>query len=231
MNKPLTDLIANLKKSAGKRDAPPPPNTPTSPLRLLECIVKPLHIKRVTLKSYDGSKGSYEYMSNTVGGITKIIDKDVEDIVGAATKFCDEAAKVGMDVVLCSTVYTENGSTMHIPMVDLYSDKILPVEFTQKPFTDAMDLHIRKILDVGNPVFFNSGSGYHAYFTRKLLTLEELKAFWAGCLRIPKQALSSESFADWRWIGHCMQADQGLLRLTAVDDHYLQVPEVALDMR
>lgn len=144
--------------------------------------------------------------------------------------------------------FPENRKSLHIPMIDF----IVPIagpEFAEdeaiglQQVIDAMAgvkgaqtvegaFETVTNVDLSSLRFFHSGRSLHAYGVGGLMSEERWRKFMAELLIINPVPASADpddaklDLVDARWVGRRLIQGSGSLRLTAVDEKYLQVPEL-----
>jgi hypothetical protein len=120
----------------------------------------------------------------------------------------------GWELALNSTVETDRGRTLHIPMIDFSKSTI-----------DSDDLLLmRRTLGAsiaGGLVFFDSGRSFHAYGTKPLEPAEWRK--FMGTLLLLNLP-GADPLVDSRWVGHRLISGYSALRWSSNTSQYRQIP-------
>lgn len=116
------------------------------------------------------------------------------------------------DVAVHSKVECEDGTTRHLPMVDM---------------STSARAHLSKLKDFLDTetfygfVWFDSGRSFHGYGSRFVTSTEWITSM--GQLLLSNQK-DLKPTVDPRWIGHRLIAGYAALRWTRNTDHYLRLP-------
>lgn len=119
----------------------------------------------------------------------------------------------GRDLAFHSTVTLEDGSTRHIPMIDMSTGARAHLE-KLKAFLDAETYY--------GFVWFESGRSFHGYGSQ-LITHSEWVSHM-GQLLLSNQK-DMKPTVDPRWIGHRLIAGYSALRWSRNTEHYLKMPQ------
>lgn len=156
----------------------------------------------------------YTYKKNTLVDerrTFKVLSKDITDEY--LIDLCKETPN-GNNLALHSTIYLNNGSIKHIPMVDLSTKAVGVISSV---------LNVLPKLLVSKMIWYESGRSFHGYGT-KLISNEEWIQLMGRLLLVnqPQQ----QPIVDSRWIGHRLIAGYSALRWTKNTDDYIQVPKL-----
>lgn len=123
-----------------------------------------------------------------------------------------ESCPSDQDVAINSIVRMQNGETLHLPMIDMFTPS---------------KAHLQKLIEfIGRNLFFSfawfaSGRSFHGYGGNLITHSEWIK--FMGTLLLSNQK-DLKPTVDPRWIGHRLIAGYSSLRWTKNTSHYLGIP-------
>lgn len=224
----------------------------THPLTVLKEIAEKWNVDMFRFRTYVGSEygSGWRDIETYHVKADELFTRGVEIIEEAEADGYDVAVesavylKLGPDATEAEKAFPENRKVVHIPMIDF----IVPM--AGKEFSSDEAVTLQQVIDamaakdddegsfealtnlsLKDLRFFYSGRSLHAYAVSSLMSEERWRKFMAELLIIAPLDLGKDDakldLVDSRWVGRRLIQGSGSLRLTAVDDNYLQVPVAA----
>jgi hypothetical protein len=163
---------------------------------------------------FDFEFSYYTYKKNTIEDIRTTFKVAAKKVTEQSLIDICNATPDGNNLAFHSTVYFDDGSIRHIPMVDLATKgvgviskvlTVLPSELANKM------------------IWFESGRSFHGYGTH--LIDSETWTQLMGRLLLVNQP-QQQPIVDPRWIGHRIIAGYSALRWTKNTNDYIQIPKL-----
>lgn len=157
--------------------------------------------------------GKYIYTENTIKDNREFINIKSGEMSADNINHLINSLKPGHELALHSRILTQNGSILHIPMID----------FCGRLYPNAWEYMRHRIQTeiAQEMIFFDSGSSYHGYSTR-LISPKEWYKFMGNILLLNTSV--GPQIIDSRWVGHRLLGGFGSLRWSCNACQYKKVP-------